>query len=286
MSERNILEVSPPLADRYAVTDPALQSISVQINGDAWFLQTSPEFALKRLLSLGSGDIYSLSKAFRSDEFGRWHSPEFTMLEWYRCSFDHHDLMAEVEQLVRCCWPDAPAIEKLSHRELFGDILGLDSLCASVTQLAEAARAQGYRAALELDKAWLLDLLWVLAIEPNIKDRAFFVYDFPIEQAALARSSMVYGIPRAHRFELVINGLELANGFWELTDPVEQERRFQEDNVKRSAMGLAEVQADPRLLDALRRGLPECSGVALGVDRLLALSVGVASLAELMPFAD
>jgi len=97
---------------------------------------------------------------------------------------------------------------------------------------------------------------------------------------------MVYGIPRAHRFELVINGLELANGFWELTDPVEQERRFQEDNVKRSAMGLAEVQADPRLLDALRRGLPDCSGVALGVDRLLALSVGVASLAELMPFAD
>jgi lysyl-tRNA synthetase class 2 len=286
MSERNILEVSPPLADRYAVTDPALQSISVQINGDAWFLQTSPEFALKRLLSLGSGDIYSLSKAFRSDEFGRWHSPEFTMLEWYRCGFDHHDLMAEVEQLVRCCWPYAPAIEKLSHRELFGDILGLDSLCASVTQLAEAARAQGYGAALELDKAWLLDLLWVLAIEPNIKDRAFFVYDFPIEQAALARSSMVSGIPRAHRFELVINGLELANGFWELTDPVEQERRFREDNVKRSAMGLAEVQADPRLLDALRRGLPECSGVALGVDRLLALSVGVASLAELMPFAD
>src|SRR6056300_911745 len=286
MSERNILEVSPPLADRYAVTDPALQSISVQINGDAWFLQTSPEFALKRLLSLGSGDIYSLAKAFRSDEFGRWHSPEFTMLEWYRCGFDHHDLMTEVEQLVRYCWPDAPAIEKLSHRELFNDILGLDSLCASVTQLEEAARWQGYGDALEPDRAWLLDLLWVLAIEPNVKGRAFFVYDFPIEQAALARSSMVSGIPRAHRFELVINGLELANGFWELTDPVEQERRFREDNVRRSAMGLAEVQADPRLLDALRRGLPECSGVALGVDRLLALSVGVASLAELTPFAD
>lgn len=286
MSERNILEVSPPLADRYAVTDPALQSIAVEINGAAWFLQTSPEFALKRLLSLGSGDIYSLSKVFRSDEFGRWHNPEFTMLEWYRCGFDHHDLMTEVEQLVRCCWPDAPAIERVSHNELFGDILGLNSLSASEAQLIEAARSLGYSGAFESDKASLLDLLWVLAIEPSVRDRAFFVYDFPIEQAALARTSFVSGVPRAHRFELVINGLELANGFWELTDPVEQARRFSEDNAKRRAMGLSEVQADPRLLEALKRGLPECAGVALGVDRLLALASGFSSLAELAPFAD
>ena len=286
MSERCILEVSPSLADRYGVTDPALQSIEATINGEPWFLQTSPEFALKRLLSLGSGDVYSLAKAFRSDEMGRWHRPEFTMLEWYRTGFDHHDLMTEVEQLVRHCWSDAPAIERLSHSELFDDILGFDSLCVSESRLVEAAHALGYSGPLERDKGWLLDLLWVLAIEPVVKDRAFFVYDFPIEQAALARASVVSGVPRAHRFELVINGLELANGFWELTDPVEQARRFGEDNAKRRAMGLGEVQADPRLLEALERGLPECAGVALGVDRLLALSSGLSSLSELDPFAD
>jgi lysyl-tRNA synthetase class 2 len=279
-AKRKVLEVAAPVAGLRAVTDPQLESISFSVVGETRYLQTSPEFALKRLLAQGSGDIYSLGTVFRDDEQGRWHSPEFTMLEWYRLGFDHHDLMNEVESLVKTVWPRMPAIEKLSHRELYQGVLGIDSLAATVNQLKHCAENLQDCPFTETSRAFWLDLLWVIGIEPALQERACFVYDFPVEQAALARLGQSQGQAVAHRFELVIHGVELANGFWELTDADEQQRRFDADNQHRERMGQACVEPDDRLLQALRNGLPDCAGVALGFDRLVALSLGFGQVSD------
>lgn len=279
-AERNVLEVAAPVAGSRAVTDPQLESITLRVMNDARYLQTSPEFALKRLLAMNSGDIYSLGTAFRNDEQGRWHAPEFTMLEWYRLGFNHHDLMDEVEDLVRTVWPEMPSVERISHRELFIDSLGIDSLSAPVEHLQARAQALQDCPFEEVHRGFWLDLLWVIAIEPALAKRACFVFDFPPEQAALARIGDSKGSKVAHRFELVIQGVELANGFWELIDADEQSRRFQSDNEQRRQSSLSEVIPDERLLEALRQGLPDCSGVALGFDRLVALSAGYEQVAD------
>lgn len=279
-AKRKVLEVAAPIAGARAVTDPQLESISFRVAGQTRYLQTSPEFALKRLLAQGSGDIYSLGTVFRDDEQGRWHSPEFTMLEWYRLGFDHHDLMAEVEALVQTVWPSMPAVDRVSHRELYGQVLGLDSLSATVEQLKACAQTLQDCSFTETSRVFWLDLLWVIGIEPALQQRACFVYDFPVEQAALARLGKSQGQTVAHRFELVINGVELANGFWELTDADEQQRRFEADNQHRIRMGQPTVEPDDRFLQALRNGLPDCAGVALGFDRLVALSSGCRHVSE------
>ena len=279
-AERKVLEVAAPVAGLRAVTDPQLESISFRAVGEKRYLQTSPEFALKRLLAQGSGDIYSLGTVFRDDEQGRWHSPEFTMLEWYRLGFDHHDLMSEVESLVKAVWPSMPAVDRVSHRELYQDLLGVDSLSATAEQLKTCAQNLQDCPFTETSRVFWLDLLWVIGIEPALQDRACFVYDFPIEQAALARLGDSDGRAVAHRFELVINGVELANGFWELTDADEQQRRFEEDNQHRLRLGQPRVEPDDRLLQALRNGLPDCAGVALGFDRLVALSSGFQQVSD------
>ncbi len=279
-AQRGVLEVTAPVAGARAVTDPQLESISFQVMNQARYLQTSPEFALKRLLAMGSGDIYSLGTVFRDDEQGRWHSPEFTMLEWYRLGFDHHDLMDEVESLVRSVWPLAPSLKRFSHRELFLRYLAIDSLTSSVEQLKARAQELQDCAFNETHRAFWLELLWVIGIEPALKQEACFVYDFPVEQAALARIGRRDSAWVAHRFELVINGVELANGFWELTDADEQARRFEADNRFREQAGRGAIVPDERLLSALRQGLPECAGVALGFDRLVALSAGYQQIAD------
>lgn len=284
-AKRQVLEVAAPVAGARAVTDPQLESIPFRVMNETRYLQTSPEFALKRLLAQGSGDVYSLGTVFRNDEQGRWHSPEFTMLEWYRLGFDHHDLMNEVESLVHSVWPSMPVLERLSHRELYEQILGVDSLSASVEQLKDRAQNLQECPFTETSRVFWLDLLWVIGIEPALQDRACFVYDFPIEQAALARLGDSEGRAVAHRFELVIQGVELANGFWELTDADEQHGRFEADNQHRECSGQPRVKPDERLLQALRTGLPDCAGVALGFDRLVALSSGYRQVSDALALA-
>ena len=284
-AKRQVLEVAAPVAGARAVTDPQLESIPFRVMNETRYLQTSPEFALKRLLAQGSGDVYSLGTVFRNDEQGRWHSPEFTMLEWYRLGFNHHDLMNEVESLVHSVWPSMPVLERLSHRELYEQILGVDSLSASVEQLRDRAQNLQECSFTETSRVFWLDLLWVIGIEPALQDRACFVYDFPIEQAALARLGDSEGRAVAHRFELVIQGVELANGFWELTDADEQHGRFEADNQHRECSGQPRVEPDERLLQALRAGLPDCAGVALGFDRLVALSSGYRQVADALALA-
>ncbi len=288
-----VLEVETPLCASAPGTDPALEPLLTRYTGPGWpagltlYLQTSPEFAMKRLLAAGSGPIYQICKAFRDGEAGRRHNPEFTLLEWYRPGFDLPRLMDEVAALARLgLGQPALAEERLSYRELFMRHLDLDPLEAPVAALRGLAVAQIDGAAgLELpDRDAWLDLLLTALIEPRLgAGRLTLVYDYPASQAALA--CLNPGDPRvAERFELYYRGVELANGFHELADPAEQRARCVADNRKRCARGQAELPLDERLLAALAQGLPDCAGVALGLDRLLMLRLGADSLGEVLAF--
>ncbi len=250
-ADRGVLEVQTAVLAAHTVTDVNVHSLAA---GAAGFLQTSPEYQLKRLLAAGSGDIYEITPAFRAGEAGRLHNPEFTLIEWYRLGFDDETLMAEVSALVDLALgPERYRMH--SYADLVGD-LG--------------------RPADELD------LALAEAIEGLGKGR-HFITRYPAEQAALARLCPDDASVAA-RFELVVDGVELANGYHELTDGVEQRRRFAADVEARRAVGLPEPEVDERLLAALDAGLPDCAGVALGFDRLLMLQQGASSLAEVMPF--
>ena len=240
---------------------------------------------MKRLLAAGSGPIYQIAKAFRRGEAGRRHNPEFTMLEWYRPGFDDEALMAEVDALVRQVLSTPPAAH-VPYGDLFMRHLGVDAHRADAAALREAAARCGITAP-ELGEArdgWL-DFLWSHAVEPHLggDGRPLFVIDYPASQAMLARLRPG-SPPVAARFELYLHGVELANGFHELADPEEQRRRFEADNAERRAAGLSAMPLDEYLLAALAHGLPDCSGVALGVDRLLMLRLGARDIAEVLAF--
>jgi len=264
----NVLEVETPIISAAANTDPAIESIKTH---DERYLRTSPEFALKRLLAAGTGDIYELGRVFRAGELGGNHNPEFTMLEWYRTGFDYHRLMDEVADLVRFCgngmfehWP----VTRLSYQQLFMDFLELDPFSSSVASLRSVAKAHGIDD-IDLDKRQWLDLLISVVIQPLLPEQSLtFVYDFPSDQAALARIRPG-SPPLAERFELYLGQTELANGYQELTDADEQRQRFESENAIRAKHGQPIYPLDHHLITALKRGMPECAGVALGVDRLL-----------------
>jgi len=286
-----VMEVETPLLCPTAATDPALASMHSRYTGPGapagrtLYLQTSPEAAMKRLLAAGSGPIYQLCKAFRDGERGRRHNPEFTILEWYRPGFDHLRLMDEVGALVRTLLGLAEA-ERLSYREAFLRYCRLDPHTAETGELRAHAAACGVSAVAGLDAeardGWL-DLLLSHQVEPRLgRERPTFLYDYPASQAALAR--VVGDPPVARRFELYVDGLELANGYHELTDAVEQRRRLLEDLEIRRARGLPELPLDTRLLDALAAGLPDCAGVALGVDRLVMMAARAESLDQVLAF--
>jgi lysyl-tRNA synthetase class 2 len=290
---RGVLEVETPRLAEATVTDPHLASLACRYTGPgapagrALYLQTSPEFAMKRLLAAGSGPIYQLGRAFRDGEAGRRHNPEFTLLEWYRPGFDQHALMDEVDAYLAATL-GAPRAERLTYRELFGRHLGLDPHTATTAELDRAAAAGAAPPppfAAE-DRDGRLDLLLSHAIEPRLpRDRPTFVHDYPASQAALARLRVdPDGVAVAERFEVFAGGLELANGFHELTDAGEQRRRFASDLARRGRLGLPPVPLDERFLAALEAGLPDCSGIALGFDRLVMLAVGAGSLAEVVAF--
>lgn len=280
-AERDVLEVETPILAQAAATDPHLESFitAYQAPGaaltTAYYLHTSPEFAMKRLLAAGSGPIYQLGKVFRQGERGRRHNPEFTMLEWYRPGWDHHALMGEVEALVKAVLPAGAALgptERLSYVAAMRRYAGIDPLETPVEQLAACAQGHGITVASALGGRddWL-DLLMSHVVEPRLGEAGLcFLYDYPRSQAALAR--IAPEDPRlAQRFELYFRGVELANGFHELTDAEEQRARFQADLARRRAAGLNAVPMDEHLLAALASGMPACAGVALGVDRLCML---------------
>ncbi len=250
---RDVVEVQTPVLAPATVTDPDVESIAVPGYG---FLQTSPEYQMKRLLSAGAPSIYQLGHVFRHEERGRLHNPEFTMLEWYRLGFDDQQLMQEVAELVALVLgPDA--VQTVTYQQLVGDVSGR----------GDVQRSE-------------LDLRFAEACE-KLQPGRFFVVDYPADQAALARLRPDNPSVAA-RFELVIDGIEIANGYWELLDPTEHERRFAADRARRKALGRTDVEPDQPFLTALRRGLPNCAGVALGVDRLLMLAQNADRLDEVL----
>jgi len=291
-AQRGVLEVETPLCSRYATTDPALDPFVTRYAGPhappqgTLYLQTSPEFPMKRLLAAGSGPIYQICKAFRNGEYGRRHNPEFTLLEWYRPGFDHRRLMGEVAELVQTALGAAMPVERWTYADLFHHHLGIDAFHAPSDALAMRAREFGVDTegmAGASRNAWL-DLLLSHVIEPRLPpDRLIFIHDYPASQAALARIRPD-DPPVAERFELYVGPMELANGFNELLDPQEQRRRFRAEQRACTMAGTPERPLDERLLQALAAGMPATAGVALGLDRLLMLKVGARDIREVLAF--
>jgi lysyl-tRNA synthetase class 2 len=286
-ADRGVLEVETPLLCRAGVTDPAVEPLRVERGesiGAPRYLQTSPEYAMKRLLAAGSGPIYQIARAFRDGEAGARHNPEFTLLEWYRPGFDHHQLMAETADLVRHCIGNRP-LHQRSYRDLFRDTLGLDPFAASLEELEGVARRHVDVGGLSGDRDLWLDLLMTHLIEPELAALGLcLIHDYPASMAALSKVEEVDGVLVGRRFELYVDGVELANGYCELTDPEEQRSRFERDNCRRREHGLPEHPLDEALLAALEHGLPECSGIALGVDRLLMLATGARDIRRVLAF--
>jgi len=281
---RDYLEVETPVMGAHGVTDVYLESIQAHCSGKTYALQTSPEYHMKRLLAAGSGPIFQLARAFRDDECGRWHNPEFTMLEWYRPGFDHHELLCEVGdflQVILAC--DALIIT--SYRDAFLNAGQLDPFDTSLIELKACLQRFDLAQVLphdETDVDQYLFLLMSHVVEPYLAQHKgpVGVVDFPSSQAALA--CVNNGV--AERFEVYYGGVELANGFHELTDASIQAARFDQDLKTRRARGLAIPQADKHLLAAMKHGLPASSGVALGVDRLIALALGHTSIQASLAF--
>jgi len=287
---RSVLEVETPMLVNAAVTDVNLRPVELALGDRRLFLQTSPEYAMKRLLAAGMGDVYQLCKVVRGDERSRLHNPEFTMLEWYRVGFDIAGLIGEVaallDALVTRVGGAARALRQVSYREVFQTSLQIDPLEASTDELAKLAVTHGLagHGVTQLSRDELLDFLMGAKIGPTLgRGEWLALTHYPASQAALAQLDPAD--PRvALRFEIYADGIELANGFQELADAGEQRARFMADNAARCAQGLPEMPIDEPLLAALEAGLPACSGVALGFDRAMMVAVGAKRIDEVVSF--
>ena len=283
--ERRVMEVETPTVLSATVTDPQIPSLEVAVVPHR-FLQTSPEYPMKRLLAAGSGDIYQICHAFRAGERSRLHNPEFTMVEWYRTGFNLQQIMEETAALVARLLGSQPPVESITYNDAFLRELDCDALESPVEDLDRLCRkhglaGQGLSAATRED---LLDFLVAAVVGPRLgQGKITCMHHYPVAQAALAQVDK--DDPRtALRFEVYAQGLELANGFVELADSSEQRARFQNDREQRALRGLPDVQVDARMLSALEAGLPACAGVALGFDRVVMLAAGAASIDEVMAF--
>lgn len=282
--QRGYWEVETPIMARYGITDVYLSNIKAQFRGENYCLQTSPEYHMKRLLAAGSGPIFQLARVFRDDELGRWHNPEFTLLEWYQLQADHHVLMQEVEDLL-CSVLGCSTLCKKTYKQAFLESCQLDpftATCDELKSLLTRYQLQGVLPDNETDRDQYLFLLMSHVIEPALAliPAPVAVYDFPPSQASLAQIN--HGV--AERFEIYYRGVELANGFHELTDAALQAERFQHDQMLRAERGLPDAQVDVYLLQALQQGLPACSGVALGIDRLVTLALNQPAIGNTMAF--
>lgn len=294
--ERELLEVETPSLSQAGVTDqhlfcfkthfigPEISDVKPEACGVPLYLQTSPEFHMKRLLAAGSGSIFQISKAFRNEESGRYHNPEFTLLEWYRVGFDHFQLMDEMDQLLQLVLQCGQAT-RITYQQAFMQVLNVDPLSASIEVLKKSGSQLnlGDVLANETCLDTVLQLLFCVAIEPVIaNDSPCFVYNFPASQAALARISKQDNRV-AERFEVYFQGIELANGFHELSDSDEQMKRFEKDNRLRKATNLPEMPIDRRFVESLNN-LPDCAGVALGIDRLIMLATKQKHIDDVVSF--
>jgi lysyl-tRNA synthetase class 2 len=284
---RGVLEVDTPALSQAATTDPHIASLATDVRGAGRrFLHSSPEFAMKRLLAAGAGDIYQVCKVFRDGERGRVHNVEFTLIEWYRVGMDHQALMSEVTELLRVLL-GAGRVDP-AQRLRFADALerhaGLDPFTADAEGCARCLERHGIAVPVEREREALLDLITGEIVGPRLgHGGASFVYDYPAGRAALARVRAAEP-PVAERFECYLAGLELANGFNELGDAREQRRRFERDLAERARLGRPHVPIDERMLAALASGLPSCAGVALGFDRVVMLAAGAHRIDEVIAF--
>jgi lysyl-tRNA synthetase class 2 len=289
-AEQGVMEVETPALARATVTDVHLASLATRVAGSGdYYLQTSPEYAMKRLLAAGSGDIFQIARVFRDGERGTLHNPEFTIIEWYRIGFDADALMDDVARLItRLVSPHRalrPA-ERQTYRSAFRSIAGVDPLVCDPEQLRACLREHGVALPVpppqEPDDC--LDLLMSTLVSPRLgSGRLTFIHDYPASQAALARVRVED--PRvAERFELYLDGVELANGFHELSNPSEQRERFNRDLAQRRLRALPTPPLDERLLAALTAGLPDCSGVAVGFDRVVMAAARVRGIDQAIAF--
>ena len=292
---QSVVEVDTPLVGRYSATDPAVTSFSVgERRADGFqpvgYLQTSPEFHMKRLLAAGTNSIFQICKSFRQGESGALHNPEFSILEWYRIGFDHHTLMDEVEELVAGIL-GLREFSRVSYSSLFEGFFKINPHQAStedlkglVTENVAIDQSQLDFASESVAHGFCLDLLMSEKLEPSLT-KPTFVYDYPVSQAALSASALSpQGDRIAQRFELYVQRMEIANGYLELRDADELRHRFKADNTSRELENLPVVPPDEHLLSAMTHGLPECAGVALGIDRLLMLLTGAQLISDVLAF--
>ncbi len=291
-----VFEVETPMLSAHATVDAYIESFTTQFcpigrtNSQSCYLHTSPEFAMKRLLCAGSGDIYSLGRVFRNGEAGGRHNPEFTMLEWYRVGMDDQALMDDMAGLLTSV-ANFQEIRRCSYGELFEQYLHLNPYIASDEELRQQVRDNVDDRLQGLDRNDCLDLLFSRFVEPNLGSTepqvlaGYFVYDYPATMSALARlATNADGHPVAARFELFVNGVELANGYHELRDARQQQERFEQEQRIRHERGSRLYPFDQNMIDALAHGLPDCAGVALGIDRLLMLMLGTRNIADVLAF--
>jgi len=280
--DRGVIEVETPLLSQYSTTDPHLDSLQSSFRDQTCYLNTSPEYAMKRLLAEWVQPIFQVCKAFRDDELGPNHNPEFTLLEWYRPDYNCNDLMGELTELVTCLCllsskPELKAakFERWSYQQAFENHAGINPHSTTPVECYECTRDHGIEVPQGLDMAcdvndWL-DWLLTQQVLPAFKKDCFtFLFDYPVAQCALAKiTKNEQNVPVASRFELFFGEIELANGFHELTDGNEQLRRFKLENIERKRAGKQCASIDENFIAALRSGIPACAGVAVGLDRFL-----------------
>ncbi len=294
-ADRTVLEVETPLICKAIGSDPNLDFFTTNYQlpptQRTLFLQTSPEFAMKRLLAADSGSIYQICKAFRNGESGRFHNPEFTLLEWYRVGFDLSQLMDEVDELLALLFEGSvklQATQRVSYQSLFQQNTGLNALVFSYQDYADYAHSSGLIDAIAIckhDHLLWLDFIFSHQIQPHLGQNALcMVHGYPACMSSLARNNQD-NPAIADRVELFINGVELGNGYYELSDAKEQERRFDNEIAVRQDNKRPNAVKDERLLAALEVGLPNCSGIAIGLDRLLMLLSNSATIDEVLAFS-
>ena len=290
----DVLEVETPILCQSAGTDPYLEHFTSEqstVNNNSLYLQTSPEFAMKRLLAANTQSIYQICKAFRQGESGRFHNPEFTILEWYRVGFNLQQLMDDIELLLSQFLPIKrfpDKAERISYKNIFAKYTGLNALQFDLTLYQSVAEKQGYPEALKLcalDHAAWLDFLFSHCIQTHLgKTGLCMIYDYPACLPSLARLKQNDPL-LVERVEVFIQGVELGNGYFELGDVKEQTRRFEQDILLREQNGVAKIDMDKRFLAALQSGLPDCSGIAIGLDRLLMIISEKNSIDEVLTFS-
>ncbi len=294
-ADKDVMEVNTPVLMPAGATDPSIiniTAVSPRAENSHWYLHTSPELPMKRLLAAGSGPIYQVCPVFRGSDLGRYHRPEFSLLEWYRPDYGYHQLMDEVECLLIAVMPSeytSTKAERVSYRDIFLRVLEIDPFQVSVAECRECCDrfALSVPDNMGVERDIWLDLLMSMLIAPKLpQDRFTFIYDYPASQAALAKTRDENGRDIAERFELYWGELELANGFQELTDPDEQLQRFEAENRHRLDRKLPTIAIDYKFIECLRDGMPESSGVALGLDRLLMVLTGARHINEVVTFTD